>query len=326
MALVAYAMAATARNITDRVLGVRSGESVLVLTDSDCPVSVTEALAFALGAAGAHPLILTMEPHTVGGQEPAAAVAAALHAVDAAILQDSYALFHTDAVRDALRAGVRTVDMWGTTEDMMLHGGLLADHAALAQLTRRVDAVMRTASEVTLTTEEGTDLRLSLAGRPTFPLVADATSRGGHAGLPAGEVAVSPVPGSAQGVIVDPYVLERKDIAYRSEPFRMEIRDGRAVQISGGREAQVVAAMVEESGESARNIAEFALGTNRWCRLGVSLREVKKALGTAHVAIGDSMSLGGEVNSPLHMDMIFRRPTVRLDGRPILDRGRLLLD
>ena len=78
-------------------------------------------------------------------------------------------------------------------------------------------------------------------------------------------------------------------------------------------------------GESAKNIAEFAIGTNAWCRPYESLREAKKTLGTAHVALGDNKSLGGHVDAPMHMDMIFERPTVRFDDTLVMNDGELLL-
>ena len=78
-------------------------------------------------------------------------------------------------------------------------------------------------------------------------------------------------------------------------------------------------------GGTGLRVAELALGTNGWCRPYESLREAKKALGTAHVAIGDSRSIGGEVYSSIHMDMIFDRASVTFDGRPVLTDGRLAI-
>jgi leucyl aminopeptidase (aminopeptidase T) len=54
------------------------------------------------------------------------------------------------------------------------------------------------------------------------------------------------------------------------------------------------------------------------------MREAKKAWGTAHVALGDNRSLGGTVESPLHIDFILLRPTVWLDGREVVRDGKLL--
>jgi leucyl aminopeptidase (aminopeptidase T) len=320
-----FEMALTARRIVDTVLGVKPGERVLIVTDTARPPAVTDVLATVVGAAGASPIVLRMLPHTVGGQEPAPPVAAAMQAADAVILQDTYALVHTDAFRAAAARGVRVVDMWGVTEEMMVRGGMMADYAEVGRVTAAVADLVQGAREARLTTAAGTDLRCSVAGRPVIPLTGEALYAGSFASLPGGEVAIAPVEGSAEGVLVDPFLLERHDLGYRREPFRLEVRGGRVVAARGGREARAVMAMIEDNGESAANIAEFALGTNAWCRPYDTLREAKKALGTAHVAIGDSRTIGGEVSSPIHMDMIFDHATVTFDGRPVLADGRLAL-
>ena len=276
-----------------------------------------------VAAAGASPLVLRMLPHTVGGQEPAPPVAAAMQAADAVILQDTCALIHTDAFRAAAARGVRLVEMWGVTEEMMTRGGLLADYAEVARITNALAAQAQGVRQARLTTAAGTDLTVAVAGRPAIPLIGEALYAGSFASLPGGEVAIAPLEGTAAGVLVDPFLLERNDLGYRREPFRLEVKSGRVAAAHDGREAQAVMAMIEANGESAANIAEFAFGTNGWCRPYASLREAKKALGTAHVAIGDSRSIGGEVDGPIHMDMIFDHATVTFDGRPVLADGHL---
>jgi leucyl aminopeptidase (aminopeptidase T) len=64
---------------------------------------------------------------------------------------------------------------------------------------------------------------------------------------------------------------------------------------------------------------------NRRCLLGVGIREAKKASGIPHVAIGDNRSIGGTVESSLHIDFILTRPTVWLDGQEVVREGKLLV-
>lgn len=321
-----FQMARTARRMVESVLGVQPGERVLIVTDPERPPSITEVLATVVGAAGAAPIIVRMLPHSVGGQEPSPPVAAAMAAADVVILQDTYALVHTDAFRAAAAKGVRLLELWGVTEDMMVRGGLVADYAEVGRITAALTKLAEGAGQARLTTAAGTDLTVSMAGRPAIPLTGEALYAGSFTSLPGGEVAIAPVEGTAEGVLIDPFLLERHDLGYRREPFRLEVRGGRVVGAAGGREAQAVMRMIEENGESAANIAELALGTNGWCRPYESLREAKKALGTAHVAIGDSRSIGGEVYSPIHMDMIFDHASVTFDGRPALTDGRLAIN
>jgi len=103
------------------------------------------------------------------------------------------------------------------------------------------------------------------------------------------------------------------------------VDEGRVVGIEGDAVANRLLGILEKTGDSARNIAELGIGTNPEARLGVTMRETKKSWGTAHIALGDSKSLGGKVESPLHMDMIFREPTLAVDGLAVLKEGQVSL-
>ena len=70
-----------------------------------------------------------------------------------------------------------------------------------------------------------------------------------------------------------------------------------------------------EQDPNARNIAEFAIGTNPNARLIGNLAEDKKLMGTVHFAIGDNKSLGGGVEASIHLDGLMLKPTVTADNQ-----------
>jgi leucyl aminopeptidase (aminopeptidase T) len=192
-------------------------------------------------------------------------------------------------------------------------------------LTSAVRTRLDRATRERLRTPLGTDITLSIEGRRSFSLGGDVPAPGGFTSLPGGEAAIAPVEGSAEGVLVDPLVLERRDIGYRKEPFRARIEGGRFVAVEGGREAKLFAEMLAEVDEGGRGIGEFAVGTNRWSVLD-RIREAKKAWGTAHVGIGDNLTLEGKTASRVHMDIVVLEPTVEVDDEVITDGGRLLVE
>jgi len=51
--------------------------------------------------------------------------------------------------------------------------------------------------------------------------------------------------------------------------------------------------------------------------------EDEKVLSTCHVAFGDNSTFGGRVRAGIHVDGIFLRPTIKLDGKIIMEGGRL---
>ena len=54
--------------------------------------------------------------------------------------------------------------------------------------------------------------------------------------------------------------------------------------------------------------------------------EDEKILGTVHVAFGASAGIGGTVSVPIHLDVVVVDASLDVDGTPVLDAGRYVLD
>jgi len=316
-------MAPTARRMMDQVLGVKTGERLVIVTDFDRPRSITELLTTTATLYGLHVVVVAMPAREMGGEEPPAAVAAAMREADCIIVQTSHSMTHTNAEREALKAGARVCNIREVDEEMMVRGGMTADYNEVDRITRKGVRLLTGASRARVTTPEGTDLTIDLSGRSAFGLSGFAREPGTFSGLPDGEAAIAPVEGRTEGVVVNPYLVEK--IGQVTEPFRMEVSKGRITRVQGGAQAQQLDEILSRKDPGARNFAaELALGTNPACRLIPKSREIKKRLGQAHVALGDNLSLAGTVESAVHLDIMLLRPTVVLDDRIVLDAGEPL--
>lgn len=314
------AMAPTARRMMEQVLGVRAGERLVIVTDFDRPRSITDLLTTTATLYGLNVVVVSMPAREMGGEEPPPAVAAAMGEADCLIVQTSHSMTHTNAEREALRAGARVCNIREVDEEMMVGGGMTADYDQVDRITRRGVALLTAASYAHVRTPEGTDLTIDLTGRPAFALSGFAREPGTFSGLPDGEAAIAPLEGRTEGVVVNPYLVEK--IGQVTEPFRMEVNKGRIARVEGGAQAQQLNEILGRKDTGARNFAaELALGTNPACRLIPKSREIKKRLGQAHVALGDNVSLAGTVESAVHLDIMLLRPTVVLDDHIVLDEG-----
>ena len=324
--MIKFNMAPTARRLVEKVLAVQPGEKVLLLSDSNQPTSITRVLSYAISAVGGKLAIMYMEPVSMGGIEPPDHVAAAMKVSDCIYLQGSFATTHTDAVRSALEAGARVVDMWGFEEEMMTVGGAMADYDEVDRITKIVGDILTAAQTGRFTTPGGCDMTFSLKGRTCVQFNGIANKPGQVTAFPDGEGAIGPVEGSANGVMVNPVSIEHAEIGFLTQPMRLEVQNGYVVSVSGSPAADGFWRVLQEGGEAARNIAEFAVSTNPKCRKKVTLREAKFAWGTCHMAVGDNRTLGGNVLAPLHVDMIFDDPTVWADEQVIVQDGKIVVE
>jgi leucyl aminopeptidase (aminopeptidase T) len=83
--------------------------------------------------------------------------------------------------------------------------------------------------------------------------------------------------------------------------------------------------LLTEHGEEGTNVAELGIGTNEKAKLTGEVLEDEKIAGTCHVAFGASAGIGGTIQVPVHLDCIVMKPTVELDGEPIVRYGELLV-
>ncbi len=318
-------MAQVAEKVVGQVLALRPGETVCILRDDEEDSRPFAAiLSQAALRAGAEPVSLIIVPQTVGGQELPGPVAGAFLRSNAIINLARWPIVHSRAVSTALGAGARSCNLRGFQDGVLESPGVTTDYEVVRRNALAVDALLERAREVRFTTAEGSDVTMTLCGRKGKAQTGFADEPGRFSGLPDGESTVAPLEGSTQGRIVSPYLIDK--IGQVDEPFRMEIKDGWIVNVEGGKQARQLLDLFEKSDPNARRIAsQFALGMNPDCRIFPNAKEVSKKLGTLHVAIGDNISLGGTVQSGLHIDIVILNPTVWLDGKIVLENGKLFI-
>ncbi|MFQ5692780.1 MAG: aminopeptidase [Nitrospinota bacterium] len=314
-------LAQSAGRIVEEAAGVRAGEKVLVVTDTE-KLMIAEALGAAALARGAEVICSVMLPTDLHGNEISSMVAVALAAADVCLAPTTHSFTHTKGFKAALESGTRILLLRGITEEILLHGAATADYEEVRDLTVRLRDLLGEAVNVRVFSEAGTDLRMDVTGRLAFGLYGMALEPGTFAAMPDGEAAISPVEGSASGRIVFDHAMD--GLGFLDRPIEIEVKGGRALEVRGGRSADALRQIVEEAGDGADNIAEFAIGTNPKARLIGSMTEDKKLLGSVHIALGDNFTLGGSVVSPIHLDGVVLRPTVEVDGKTVIERGRVL--
>ena len=229
-------MAFAANMLINQVLQVKKGETVVIVTDTDRPPIITQALAYSALSAGGEVVVVKMEPQEIGGAEPPAPVAAAMAAAQVVINQSTYSLTHTAAVREAMKKGARVANLRNVTEEMMVSGGITADYQQVKRITEKLARLLTEADVIRMTTPEGTDFTMRSAGRKAIAQSGFVTKPGELSGLPDGEATLAPLEGVTEGVIVSPYIADQ--IGQITEPFRMEITKGRITSITGGKQAK----------------------------------------------------------------------------------------
>ncbi len=328
-------------------MGVKRGEKVLVVTDyperghwaSMDINSLEDIVSRTLLARAVYEIAREeLEGVEVGflaypitgrhGAEPPDYVGETMAEYDVVVAITSFSLSHTNAREKATRAGARIASMPGFTVDMFMPGGPMdVDYKRISAFSRRLAELLERSKVIRVVTRKGTDITFSVEGRKWDVDDGIYDKPGLWGNLPAGEVFVAPIEGTATGRIV----VEAGWYPNLKDDMILYVEQGHVVNIEGGGGVgeKLRSLLGLDDGESSelymarRNIAEFGIGTNPNARRPDNVLEAEKILGTIHIAIGDNKHFGGNVEADIHEDFIVPKPTVYVDGRIFIEEGKI---
>jgi leucyl aminopeptidase (aminopeptidase T) len=256
-------------------MGTKPGERVLIVTDTILQelgkIFFDEARKL-----GAEAMFLEMIPRSSSGEEPPAAVSAAMKEADVVLLATKQSLSHTGARRKANEAGARIASLPGLTRDMMARA-LNADYDQIGALSKTISEILTKGKRARLTTASGTDLLFDLTGRVGHPDTGVYKNKGMFGNLPAGEAYIAPLENTAQGILVVDGSMT--GIGKLNHPITIQIKEGYAEEILGGEEAALLNTLLKPHGKKGRNVAELGIGTNQQAMLTGEVLEDEKIFG-----------------------------------------------
>ena len=318
----AIEMARTAHRVIADYMAVTRGEVVVIVVDDRTSPSIWQALAGQTLAVGGTPVVTMMAALAKSGMEPPAPIGAAMCKANVVIAAASRSMYHIEAKNQAKQAGARGVFNAPYLEDGWIDGAMTADFLEIRKQAERLRDRLARGKRAKVTTPAGTDVSMVIEGRkPVGWLTGVCRNPGEVSAFPGGEVSLPPLEGTTEGRIVLEHIMT--DIGRLTQPIVLTVEKGECVKIDGGVEAHALAAHIDGV-KNATNIAELGIGLNPKSRLTGGITEVKKRLGTAHMALGDSAAgYGGKVTSDVHLDGMLMNVRIEIDGEVIVENGEV---
>lgn len=177
------------------------------------------------------------------------------------------------------------------------------------------------AKEIHITTPAGTDLHYDKSGIKAIAADGNYTLPGTGGNLPAGEVYAPPNGKKIEGkVVIDGSSRTHEHTILIKKPIELKIEGGEIIEIKGGEEAKQLenalkwAASIAKNPGNVRRICELGIGLNPQASIIGAMIVDDKTLGTAHIGIGSNYWFGGSIYAIIHLDQVFKNPTIYLDG------------
>jgi hypothetical protein len=174
-------------------------------------------------------------------------------------------------------------------------------------------------------------LTADIGGWDRLPVASDGVIRDGAWGnVPSGETYIAPIEGSARGSVVINGSVPGLVMGPETE-IVLNFDLGRLTHIEPAGCPAALWLDETQFGRARRvgddnwaNLAEIGVGCNRAVHhLTGNMLFDEKAAGTAHIALGSNMFMGGAIHASIHCDMVIRQPSLVVDSHIVVDRGRL---
>jgi hypothetical protein len=208
--------------------------------------------------------------------------------------------------------------------EILTEGAALEDPEILKERADKITELMKNVVEMHITSQLGTDLRLTRAIRPESAFVEDGrvNKPGKFANFPFGEWCCSPDWDGSSGILVVDGPCGgniNQDIIDAGEPLRLTFKNGQIIKMNGGEEALAMLKKYLNSGNNKHNdayrLAELGIGINSCALQGKPRKnwgssEGEKKYGSCHIAVGNNGALGRKSDDPnfsaaeVHCDMV----------------------
>ena len=331
-------MAEGVRQAVENCLRVRAGERAVIITDRQTQ-EIGAAFREAIEAIGCDVTFFVMEDFGPRPVDFPAEIGEALATADVSVYAGQGPEGELQTFRrpmlDTVEANpkLRHAHMIGITPEIMADG-MCSDYAEIQRVSKLVYEKVKNAREIRVQTERGTDFVARFSPDLKW-LISDGDIQPQKwQNLPDGEVCTAPA--TVDGVVVvdgclGEYFGERYPRVTET-PVTIEMRDGRAIRESlrcdNAQLREDLAAYIFETDENSNRVGEFAIGTNTGLTRLINNMLQDEKFPSVHIAFGSPYPsrTGATWDSEAHVDGLILAPTITIDGKVLMEKGRFCFE
>jgi aminopeptidase len=233
---------------------------------------------------------------------------------------------------NGLYPSAEQAEQFGIPQDQlaeMMYSGVDADYRGIQAAGEQVRKILAAGKEIRITHPNGTDLRLRIDGRPISvndgvisPQERKPGSAEGTVWLPAGDVYLVPVPGTAVGTLVSDQEFVR---GQRIEGLRLEFKDGKLVSMTAKAGLDPLKASYDAAGPGKDMLSVLNIGINPSLKVPDNnpIHAWSKA-GRVTLVVGNNAWAGGTNQVNFALSPSSPGATLTVDGKVLIQDGKLL--
>lgn len=311
-----------ARRLVEYVANVRTGENVLIVTDTN-KTDLAEALGSAVHERNAEAVITVMTPRLFHAADVPKAVRAAINSADVIFAPTTVSA--SALIRKYANPDARGVSLAGWRYEQFVSGGLFANFDELKPEVDKIVELLDNTEIAHITSEAGTDVTVALKKGARAGYGGIAREAGSYCSCPIVEAigAIDIGNSETEGEIVVDGSLCLDMFSPLRQPVSIIITEGRIEEIRGGWYARMYKNYLRDLNDSTvYNLVEFAFGMNPEAKCVGWFSEDEGAGGSNHFGIGGWNQPG---STGVHLDFVCLDTTCELDGKLIKKEGKILV-
>ena len=312
--------------IVDDWMDVRSGESMLIITDLHHQEEMMELQKYACQL-GANVLIRLVPRDSQDLSACFEELASLMQEHDVIIGATHYSLITTEIVKRAVRSGSHYLSLPMATNDgrsLLEYDFLTMDTGKTRFMAKMMLRYINESTHLHVTTQSGTDLGFRKTGRRAAYFNGRARENKGFTSS-SFEVYVPIEEDQTYGSgIVDGSLGYLGRI---NNAFRIHIESGRLVELEPNEDSKRLKDYMDSfHDDRIFYTSEFGIGLNTYAKCeGRCYIEDESSYGTFHIGFGRNIALGGEYEANGHFDLVFKEPSIYSDNRLIMDKGVIVV-
>ena len=309
-------------------LSLKKNENLLIITEPQLDRRVADALFNAAWQKGACPSITMIPFRGEHNIDPPETLAVAMKAADAAVTLIPYdsADFYTKPFLEMLQSGTRMLGFLSATAEGLIELIYKHDFTVTDRICEVLEKVISKAKRVRITSPKGTDVSAELGGRPVQLNPGRVSQPGDEGYIPPGVVGQAPIEETWNGTAV--FDASAYPIGLLTDPITVEIREGRLISVSGGREADLFQEWLESRKDpNIYWVAHYGFGINPSLKRMSGLKFLDERMyGLFDIGFGtnDLPCFQGKIRANGHTDGLMTCASVFYDDACIFKDGKFV--
>ncbi len=330
-----FELGKSAKTLVEDILEVKEGDNVVITADTKSNEAVVKATAAEVFSAGGKPMVVwNATPLGVGKAAddmlPLKTLTGALKDADVWIEYNEQWLLYSTVYDRVIESSddIRYICLVEMNPDMMVRTIGRVDMPKLAKFLKIMAEETGDAKKVKVTTPAGTDLEFENHPERHMIVHSGDIMRGKASMLP-GQISWSPKFESINGTLVFDGSLV-PPIGLLDNPIKLTVEKGKVIKIEGGREAQQFEKWLASfDDERMYYLAHISYGFNPGAKLTGNIVEDERIWGGTEWGLGNVGSKlvpeqEGGIEAASHCDGICSNSSVWLDGKQIMDKGKIV--